>query len=76
MTDLKKLNLKEQLDALKASQLQLSGNLDEEELGLLHETEYFYEQVHWFTSRFPEGIYTDMEGLCKVVNQAEIEVKD
>ena len=72
----KELNLKEQLDQLKALQQQLSGNPDEEEPGLLHETEYFYKQAHWLTSRFPEGIYTDVEGLCKVVTQKEIEAKD
>jgi len=72
----KELNLKEQLDQLKALQQQLSGNPDEEEPGLLHETEYFWKQAHWLTSRFPEGVYTDVEGLCKVVNQAEIEAKD
>lgn len=68
--------LKEQLDQLKALQQQLSGNPDEEEPGLLHETEYFYKQAHWLTSRFPDGIYTDVEGLCKVVSQADIEAKD
>ena len=74
--DWKELNLKEQLDQLKALQTQLSGNPDEEEPGLLHETEYFYRQAHWLTSRFPDGVYTDVEGLCKVVTQAEIEAKD
>jgi type I restriction enzyme M protein len=74
--DWKELNLKEQLDQLKALQQQLSGNSDVEEPGLLYETEYFYKQAHWLTSRFPEGIYTDVEGLCKVVTQKEIEAKD
>ena len=74
--DWKELNLKEQLDQLKTLQQQLSGNPEEEEPGLLHETEYFYKQAHWLTSRFPEGVYADMEGLCKVVSQAEIEAKD
>ena len=74
--DWKELSLKEQLDQLKALQTQLSGNPDEEEPGLLHETEYFYRQAHWLTSRFPDGVYTDVEGLCKVVTQAEIEAKD
>lgn len=74
--DWKELNLKEQLDQLKALQLQLSGNPDEEEPGLLHETEYFFKQADWLTSRFPEGVYTDVEGLCKVVTQKEIEAKD
>lgn len=74
--DWKELNLKEQLDQLKALQQKLSGNPDEEEPGLLHETEYFHKQAHWLTSRFPEGVYTDVEGLCKVVTQKEIEAKD
>ena len=74
--DWKELNLKEQLDQLKALQQQISGNPDEEEPGLLHETEYFYKQAHWLTSRFPKGVYTDVEGLCKVVTQSEIEAKD
>lgn len=72
----KELNLKEQLDQLKSLQLKLSGNPNEEEPGLLHETEYFYKQAHWLTSRFPEGVYCDVEGLCKVVSQKEIEAKD
>jgi type I restriction enzyme M protein len=74
--DWKELGLKEQLDQLKALQQQLSGNPNEEEPGLLHETEYFYKQAHWLTSRFPKGVYTDVEGLCKVVTQKEIEAKD
>lgn len=74
--DWKDLNLKEQLDQLKTLQQQLSGNPDEEEPGLLHETEYFYKQAHWLTSRFPDSVYTDVDGLCKVVTQAEIEAKD
>ncbi|MCX6271960.1 MAG: N-6 DNA methylase, partial [Bacteroidetes bacterium] len=74
--DWKELNLKEQLDTLKALQLDLSGNPNEEEPGLLHETEYFRKQAHWLQSRFPEGVYTDVEGLCKVVSQKEIEAKD
>jgi type I restriction enzyme M protein len=74
--DWKELNLKELLDQLKALQQQLSGNPDEGEHGLLHDTEYIWKQAHWLQSRFPEGIYTDVEGLCKVVNQQEIEAKD
>ncbi len=74
--DWKELNLKEQLDQLKTLQQHLSGNPEEEEPGLLHETEYFYKQAHWLTSRFPDGVYTDVEGLCKVVTQLDIEAKD
>lgn len=74
--DWKELNLKEQLDQLKDLQQQLSGNPSDDEPGLLHETEYFWKQAHWLQSRFPDGKYTDVEGLCKVVTQAEIEAKD
>ncbi len=75
--DWKALNVQtEHVLSLKTLQQQLSGNPDEEEPGLLHETEYFYKQAHWLTCRFPEGIYTDVEGLCKVVSQKEIEAKD
>ncbi len=75
--DWKALDVQAQLIApLKALQMQLSGNPDEEEPGLLHETEYFYKQAHWLSSRFPKGVYTDVEGLCKVVGQKEIEAKD
>jgi type I restriction enzyme M protein len=72
----KELNVKELLDQLKEFQQKLSGNPDEEEPGLLHETEYFWKQAHWLQSRFPEGVYTDVEGLCKVVTRKEIEAKD
>lgn len=72
----KELNLKEQLDRMKALQLQLSGNPDEEEPGLLHDTEYFWKQAHKMRTYFPDGVYRDVEGLCKVVTIADIEVKD
>ena len=74
--DWKDLNLKEQLDQMKDLQQQLCGNPNDDEPGLLHETEYYWKQAHWLQSRFPEGKYTDVEGLCKVVTQAEIEAKD
>ena len=72
----KELNLKEQLDELKQLQLQLSGNPNEEEPGLLHQTDYFYKQANWLQSRFGNGVYTNVEGLCKVVTQQEIKDKD
>jgi type I restriction enzyme M protein len=72
----KELNLKQYLDELKNLQLQLCGNPAEDEPGLLHETEYFWQQAHWLTSRFPNAVYADVEGLCKVVTRKEIEAKD
>ena len=72
----KSLNLKASLDELRSLQQQLSGNPEEEEPGLLHETEYFWKQAQWLQSRFPAGVYADVEGLCKVVTQDEIAAKD
>ena len=74
--DWKELNFKEQLDQIKTLQILLSGNSNEDEPGLLHETEYFYKQAHWLTSRFPNNVYSDVEGLCKVETQKGIEAKD
>ena len=34
------------------------------------------DELQWLKSRFPDGIYTDVKGLCKVVNQAEIAEND
>jgi len=74
--DWKELNLKAELEKTKALQSALSVNPDQDEPGLLHETEYFYKQAHWLSSRFPAGKYKDVEGLCKIVSQKEIEAKD
>ena len=74
--DWKDLKIKAELDQLKELQQVLSGNPNEEEPGLLHEIEYFYNQAYWLTSRFTESVYADVEGLCKIVSQADIEAKD
>ena len=74
--DWKELNIRELLDNLKELQQQLSGNPDEEEPGLLHDVEYYWKQAHWLLSRFPDGKYCNVEGLCKMVTQAEIATKD
>lgn len=74
--DWKEIGIKEKLDKLKAVHLELSGNPDEEEPGLLHDVRYFWKEAHWLTSRFPDGLYKDVEGLCKVVDTNEIAGKD
>ena len=33
----------------------------------LKQVRYFYKQVHWLLSRFPEGKFCDVEGLVKLV---------
>jgi type I restriction enzyme M protein len=74
--DWKQLEIKDEIDELKKYQLLLNGNPTEDEPGLLHQTEYFWKQAQWLLTRFPDGEYRDVEGLCKVVSQAEIEAKD
>jgi len=37
---------------------------------------YFDKERHWLTDRFPEGLYCDVPGLCRVVTQAEIAAND
>lgn len=37
---------------------------------------YFIAQGHWLLSRFPEGVYADVPGLCAVVSRATIAAND
>lgn len=37
---------------------------------------YFVQQGHWLHSRFPEGVYADVPGLCKVVTRQAIADND
>jgi len=37
---------------------------------------YWYEQVYWLQSRFPEAVFVDVPGLCKGVTCAEIAEQD
>ncbi|MBE2285898.1 MAG: SAM-dependent DNA methyltransferase [Prosthecobacter sp.] len=37
---------------------------------------YFRKQVHWLLHRFPEGVYVDVPGLCKIASKADIEAAD
>lgn len=39
-------------------------------------TSYFERQAHWLLSRFPDGVFTDVPGLCRVVGTKEIEAAD
>lgn len=42
----------------------------------LKQAAYFQKQAHWLQSRFPDAKFVDVEGLCKLVDRAEIEAKD
>jgi len=37
---------------------------------------YFIKEVSWLEKRFPDGVYTDVAGLCKVVNRSEVKTND
>lgn len=45
-------------------------------VGQLKRTAYFERQAHWLLARFPEGAFTAVPGLCRIVSQAEIEAAD
>lgn len=42
----------------------------------LKHAQYFIKQGHWLLSRFPEGVYCDVAGLCKSVTRTEIAEQD
>ncbi|MCA9999415.1 MAG: SAM-dependent DNA methyltransferase, partial [Anaerolineales bacterium] len=42
----------------------------------LKELIYWHTQANWLQSRFPDGVYTDVLGLCKVVSRADIAQHD
>ena len=42
----------------------------------LKQVDYFWQQAHWLSKRFPEAKLRDVEGLVKLVNRDEIEAKD
>jgi type I restriction enzyme M protein len=37
---------------------------------------YFIQQGHWLHSRFPDGVYADVPGLCKAVTRQDIADND
>jgi len=46
-------------------------------LGEAAETTLYYQrEIHWLSSRFPDGEYRDVPGLCRLVTQAEIADND
>lgn len=42
----------------------------------LKELIYWHTQANWLQSRFPDGVYADVPGLCKVVSRADIAKHD
>lgn len=48
----------------------------DEVLDALKQAVYFIHQVHWLHSRFPDGVYDDIPGLCKAVTIDDIAAND
>jgi type I restriction enzyme M protein len=42
----------------------------------IDEVIYLQKEVQWLESRFPDGKYVNVAGLCKVVSKEEIEAND
>ncbi|MCU0240429.1 MAG: type I restriction-modification system subunit M [Pyrinomonadaceae bacterium] len=53
--------------------LKLLGHERDDTLFVLERMAYFAEQVLWLETNFPEGVFRDVEGLCKIASRAEIE---
>jgi len=51
-----------------------------EALELLHKevknAESFYKHIHWLQERFPDAVYEDVTGLCKLATQEEVAEQD
>lgn len=43
---------------------------------VLKDVRYIYSQVEWLQSRFADGEFADIEGLCKVVDIDDVEAND
>lgn len=47
-----------------------------ESIDFLKDIRYVYYQVNWLQSKFEDGLFSDVEGLCKVVDIDEVEAND
>ncbi len=45
-------------------------------LDALKQAAYFIHQVHWLHSRFPDAVFVDVPGLCKLVTAEEVAAND
>lgn len=66
--------LKEQLKP--ADDKEDAPTVRDQSLHTLKQASYFIQQGHWLHSRFPQGFFNDVPGLCKAVTQEEIAAND
>lgn len=62
--DWKSSEVKKKLETLKTQKKDL--------LDVFSQVRYFLDQIEWLKTRFPEGIYQDIPGLCRIVTSDEI----
>lgn len=55
---------------------QEEATVRDEVLEALRQAGYFIAQAQWLLSRFPDGWFVDVPGLCKAVTLEEIEAND
>ncbi len=69
---------KKLLAAIAEARVPLTGdpNVHLSVTGTLKRARYFEGQAEWLLSRFPEGKLRDVEGLVKLVDQAELAAND
>jgi type I restriction enzyme M protein len=53
-----------------------AATVRDEVMTALRQAAYFIAQGHWLLSRFPDGVFEDVPGLCKSVTVEEIEAND
>ena len=49
------------------------AEMRDDALFVLERIAYFEDQIRWLDENFPEAVWRDVEGLCKIANRAEIE---
>lgn len=64
----KTTEVKKKLETLKSQKIDL--------MEVFSRVRYFLDQIEWLKNRFPEGIYQDIPGLCKIVTLDEIKSND
>ena len=64
----RKMDMNRRLKELEA----LKGNISEQ----FKQFAYFRREASWLFTRFPEGVYADVPGLCKIVSQSKIAGND
>jgi len=69
---------KKHLKAIETARQELTGdpNIQLTVTGALKRLRYFADQADWLMSHFPEGKLADVEGLVKLVDQAELAEHD